>query len=361
MTGIFFSVISTISIAMFLIGAPSLHVFAAETLNQIIAEAKKEKQLSLVAGASTFGGSTAFVELETAFNKKFGTSARLRLTPGPSFGPMTARVLSEYKSGRPATTDAYFANLPYVGALVKENALLEIAWSKIFPWVTKEMETVPNLSLLVYTSLDGIFYNSSLISKEEAPRRYEDLVDSRLNSKWAGKMAIPPYTGWLVQLASQVWGNVEKTKDFARKMVSASGGRIRYNEEERIVAAEFPLMANLGSAFPAMWRWQGKGARVVAVAGSNPVLTDYYILSVPKNSPHPNTAKLFAAFMVGKEAQAILEKHEFRASHLAEGTQTAKYVRDNRIQLLDAKKSLDFFLAGGGLDIQEDFGKILKQ
>ena len=55
---------------------------------------------------------------------------------------------------------------------------------------------------LVYTSLQGILYNSELRSKEKAPKTYEDLVDPKLSQSWSGKLAIPPYSSWLVELST---------------------------------------------------------------------------------------------------------------------------------------------------------------
>ena len=42
---------------------------AAQTLNDLIAGAKKESEITFVAGATTFGGPKAFSELQTVFNK----------------------------------------------------------------------------------------------------------------------------------------------------------------------------------------------------------------------------------------------------------------------------------------------------
>jgi hypothetical protein len=58
---------------------------AAETLEQLIAEAKKEGEVTLMASASTFGGKKGFAELETAFNKKFGLNRRSIWLPGQVF------------------------------------------------------------------------------------------------------------------------------------------------------------------------------------------------------------------------------------------------------------------------------------
>jgi ABC-type Fe3+ transport system substrate-binding protein len=97
--------------------------------------------------------------------------------------------------------------------------------------------------------------------------------------------------------------------------------------------------------------------------GSTPVLPSYFQLGVPKHSAHPNLAKLFAGFMASKDAQEILDKLDFRSSHLVEGTRMARYLRDNPIKLQEAKESIAFYLQGedSGLEFKEELTKILKQ
>ena len=231
---------------------------AAETAEQLIAGAKKEgDEIVFVAGAQTFGGRKGLAELETGFNKKYGLKAQVSFAAGPDMNARAARLITEVKAGRKSSTDLYLGSQSHFALLHKENALETVNYSGIFPWVTKEMEIFPGEGLLVYTSPNGIIYNSNLIPKDKAPKSYADLVDPRLSPNWAGKMAIPPYVAWLAEL-SLVWGP-EKVKDFARKVVALSGGRLRYSEEERVVSGEFPIMANIGDAFGAMWTWQAKG------------------------------------------------------------------------------------------------------
>src|SRR5688572_16384255 len=50
---------------------------AAETLDQLIAGAKKEPELTFIAGAQTFGGAKTLAALEAAFNKRFGLNAKI--------------------------------------------------------------------------------------------------------------------------------------------------------------------------------------------------------------------------------------------------------------------------------------------
>jgi ABC-type Fe3+ transport system substrate-binding protein len=325
---------------MVLLVAVPLQAYA-QKLEQIVTEAKKEGEVTLVASASTFGGKKGFVELENLFAKRFGFKAKVNLTGGPSFPQVAARVITEQKAGAKSSTDFYLGSDGTYVTMHQEKALEKVNWSGIFPWVTKEMEIFPQESLLVYASFHGIIYNSNSIPKDKAPKSYEDLIDPALSPTWAGKMAIPAYIHWLVRV-SPIWGR-EKVLAFVRKLAPLVGGRLRQGEEERIVSGEFPIMASTGGSLEAMWKWQAKGAPLVGLPGSTPATSSYYQLSVPKNSAHPNMAKLFVAFMTTREAQAVMEKHDMRSSYLVDGTLMAKYVKSQKLKLQDPKELNEVF------------------
>ena len=333
----------------------------AETLEQLIAGAKKESELTFIAGAQTFGGQKTLNILEAAFNKRFGLNMKIRFAAGPEMNSMAARMITEVKNGSKASSDLYHGSQSHLSLLHKEKVLEQVNYSGIFPWITKPMEIFPNEGVLIFTSLRGMIYNSNLIPKDKAPKTYEDLVDPKMSPTWAGKLAIPPYVSWLVEL-SMIWSE-DKVKNFTKRLVALSAGRLRYSEEERVVSGEFPVAANMGGATEQMWQWQAKGAPLMAVMGSTPVLPSYFQLAVPKNSVHPNLAKLFVGFMASKEAQAILEKNDFRTSHLVDGTLMSNYLKQNKIKLQEAKDSINFYLQGedSGLEFKEELTRMLKQ
>ena len=327
-----------------------------QKLEQIVADAKKEGEVALVASMSTFGGKKGFAELEALFAKRYGFKGKLNLSGGPSFPQMAARIITEQKAGTKSSTDLYLGSDGTYMTMHLEKALQKVNWSGIFPWVTKEMEIFPQESVLVYASFHGIIYNSNAIPKDKAPKNYEDLIDPVLSPTWAGKMAIPAYIHWLIRV-SPIWGR-EKMLSFARKLAPLAGGRLRQGEEERIVSGEFPIMASTGGPLEAMWKWQAKGAPLVGLPGSTPATSSYYQLSVPKNSAHPNMAKLFAAFMATREAQSVLEKQDYRSSHLVDGTILAKYVKANKLKLQDPKELNEVFQKEDTA-LEEELNKIL--
>lgn len=350
--------ISLLLLLVFVFTVPRLG--SAQTLEQLVTAAKNEKELFFVAGPTTFGGKKGLAEIEAAFDKRFGLNAKIRFSAGPEMNAMAARVIAEYKAGGKASSDIYLGSLGQYANLYRENALEEVNWSGTFPWIARPMEEiVSKRGVLVYSSPRGIIYNSNLIPADKAPKTYEDLIDPRLSQIWAGKIAVPPYPNWLVELSLN-WGE-ERLKDFTRKLVALNGGWLRYGEEERVISGEFPIMANIGDALANMWKWQPIGAPLIAVLGSTPADTSYFHLGVPKNSGHANLAKLFVGFMISKEGQAIIEKHELRSSHLVESSRMAKYLREKKIKLQEPKDLFEFYLKGGGAKLNEELVKMLKQ
>ena len=128
----------------------------AQKLEQIVAEAKKEGEVMLVASASTFGGKKGFAELENLFAKRYGFKAKVSLTGGPSFPQVAARIIAEQKAGAKSSTDMYLGSDGTYVTMDQEKALEKVNWSGVFPWVTKEMEIFPQQSVLIYASFHGI-------------------------------------------------------------------------------------------------------------------------------------------------------------------------------------------------------------
>src|SRR5205823_1042627 len=125
---------------------------AAESLDQLIAAAKKEPELTFIAGTGAFGGPKAFSALEVALNKKFGLNARIRFAAGPEMNAMAARVITELKSGNKSSTDIYHGSQSHFSLLHQEKALEQVNWSGVFPWITKPMEIFPGEGVLIFPS-----------------------------------------------------------------------------------------------------------------------------------------------------------------------------------------------------------------
>src|SRR2546427_8479635 len=99
-------------------------VVAAESSEQLVAAAKKEgDEIVFVAGAQTFGGRKGFSDLEAAFNKKFGLKAKINFAAGPDMNARAARLITEAKANRQASSVLHVGSQSHFARLHEQNAL----------------------------------------------------------------------------------------------------------------------------------------------------------------------------------------------------------------------------------------------
>ena len=139
-------------------------------------------------------------------------------------------------------------------------------------------------------------YNTRLIKANDAPRRYEDLLDP----KWKDQLALEREDSpWFMTLMEH-WGE-QKGKAFFQRL-RAQNPKIRTGHThlaQLIAAGEDPLSPNIHSQ--GMASGQRRGAPVEWL-NLEPVVAASNAGALAKNAPHPNAALLFLDFMLDKEA-----------------------------------------------------------
>src|SRR5258705_643889 len=101
----------TIVCVVFLHALVSTTSAQAQKLEQIVAEAKKEGEVTLIASASTFGGKKGFAELENLFAKRYGFKGKVSLTGGPRSPHKAARIIPRRHGGVKTSHAFYFNSL----------------------------------------------------------------------------------------------------------------------------------------------------------------------------------------------------------------------------------------------------------
>lgn len=290
-------------------------------LQQIIAAAKAEGQLSLVMGEGTIGNQNS--GLGEAFDKYYGFNLDVRFTPGPPMPNVAAAVVQQAQAKKPAVTDVIIGYANHMMTVINADAVQKPGWKDWAPnlqapgLVSSEGAAVP-----VQSSTPGIAYNSNVLQGADIPTRFHDFLKPSLK----GRVATTPYASSFDRLAtSDMWGK-DETMKFARALSDQVGGLIRCNELDRLASGEFDAFGLTCSQNDVLGMAQ-KGAPVGFVLASDAPIVMYLYEAVPATATHPNAAMLWINFMSSPEAQKALYAASDADLHLIPGSHTAASIR----------------------------------
>ena len=273
--------------------------FSAE-MQQVIDGAKKEGAIDLAWGEGTLGGSKAVKLFEDRINAMFGTTLKIKYTPGPSMPQTGNDIATRQAAGQPSPTDVFIAYGDVFSRLYPRNLFVAAPWQKMMPGrITDAMVESNGAAVKNTTGLVGIGYNTKL-----APYEPKTLADF-LKPEWKGKISSTPYAAnFDILSGTGNWGP-EKALDYATKLSDQVSGMMRCNEGERLANGEFiAFVMNCSTAnFADMIK---KGAPLKNVVMGDFTVKLYTYLAVPKNAPHPNAAQLFVAYTASQQGQAQL-------------------------------------------------------
>ena len=149
-----------------------------------------------------------------------------------------------------------------------------------------------------------ITYNTKLISRQEAPKTYFDL----LAPKWKGKIGLETEdTQWFFHLI-KVMGR-EKGIDYMKQLAKQdlmfhTGHPLQI---QLCISGELPIV--VVGYYNHVEQEKSKGAPIEWVRfESFPTIASVNAVSIVANSPTPNAAKLFYNFLISREAAKILRE-----------------------------------------------------
>jgi iron(III) transport system substrate-binding protein len=182
----------------------------------------------------------------------------------------------------------------------KRNGWLQPAVpSDVAKYWPKEARDVDGQYAAYRAHLSVIAYNTKLVTKEEAPKSYADL----LGPKWKGKMvkAHPGYSGTIMTATDTLsrtlgWSYFEKLGQQRVLQVQSST-----EPPKKLALGERPVMADGNEYNVFLLKESGTPIEpVYPVEGTTLVTGNAAVL---KNAPHPNAALLLYHFMFTREAQ----------------------------------------------------------
>ena len=160
-----------------------------------------------------------------------------------------------------------------------------------------------NYWVSLYSGYNVIGYNTKLVSKAEAPKNWEDL----LNPRWKGKLGMDDEEYFWHAGMIKYWGE-EKGRKY---MEALSRQGLQFRNGHALLAdlmsiGEFPVVVVV---YPdQIEQMKGKGQTVEWVKTTDPILVNLAPVGVATKAPQPNAAKLFMNYSISKEGQEILQK-----------------------------------------------------
>jgi len=249
--------------------------------------------------------------LNELFNRRFDMNIKVNRV-SVSGSVMTSRLMTEKRGGK-FTVDVFIANDRHLPILVKNGMIEKIDWVGEFAGpgkidaalltsaATNIISEYIGYGLEFRHTIYGIVYNTKMVTAQDVPKTWEGLADP----KWRGKVVIedglsPLGRDGVLDLAKRIVANRPIYADGQ----PASAGKI--------VSGEAPIGA---VGLSAALEEREKGAPIGLIYAEPQALISQLVVYVAKGAPHPNLAKLWAAWMAseGMNAQAMIDEGAIRA------------------------------------------------
>ena len=156
----------------------------------------------------------------------------------------------------------------------------------------------------------AIAYNAEMISADEAPKTWEDLLDP----KWKGKLALTDAASassalhWFAAIQS-VYGREFMEKLAQQDVLVRTGGADVANT---LVSGERPVAAAITQSHASRAIGKGGALRIVVPEAGAPMIST--VICIPAEGPDPQTGKQFVDFILSEDIQIMLQDEYFSPS-----------------------------------------------
>lgn len=259
---------------------------------RLIEAAKREGELSVY---HVYPRLTTMI---AAFSKKYGIKVNVWRAGSEA---VLLKVITEAR-GKRFTADIVQNNAPENEAAHREKLLQEVRspyLADLIPQAVPTHKEWAGITLDVWTAA----YNTDKVKKEELPKSYQDLQDS----KWRGRLAIEANNhAWFGTLLSQL-GEEQGIRIF-NNIVATNGISARKGHSlltTLVASGDVPLALTVYNWNPEQLKAKG-GAPIEALV-IKPLIAQPSTIALLKNAPNPASAILFYDFMLNEGQKLLLE------------------------------------------------------
>jgi len=243
--------------------------------------------------------------VSAAFEKKYGVKVRAARANSTE---VSVKIINESRAGRPQSD--VFDGTSTVVPLKKEGYVLK--WlpdpAKAYPAQYKDPEGYWVANNLYFLAPG---FNTRLVPRGSEPRTYQALLDP----KWRGKMAWSTTatssggSGFIGTVLTEMGSEsgMAYLRELAKQRIANVGSAAR-EVLDQVIAGEYSLALQIFNHHAVI---SGKKGAPVDWIKMEPVTGTLSVISVHKDAPHPNAAKLLVDFIISTEGQHIFRDAEY--------------------------------------------------
>jgi ABC-type Fe3+ transport system substrate-binding protein len=297
------------SLAAALAALGFMHAAHAQTVAELAAYDKPDREQKLAAGAKKEGSLDIYTSAQSddmgalvqAFEKKYGVKVNVWRS---SSEKVLQRFVQEARANR-NTMDVAETNGPELEAMHREKLLEKMNspyLKDLIPQAIMPHGEWTGTRLNVFVQA----YNTNAVKKAELPKKWEDLADP----KWKGKLGIEQEdSDWLAGQYAEL-GEQHAQKVF-KDIVDKAGVSVRKGHTlltQLVASGEIPLALTVYNYKAEQLKAKGAPIDWFTIG---PAIARPNGIAVNRKAPHPHAAVLFFDFELSPEGQGILAKRDF--------------------------------------------------
>lgn len=295
--------------ALAILAAGAAAVPARAQDQALIDAAKQEGELTWYTG---FVVNLLVRPLADAFEAKYGIKVNY---VSSSDSEMLLRLTNEARAGMPVG-DVFDTPGTLVPPL-KEAGLIghyPVASAKDYPPELRDKDGYWTSIFVLYLTTG---YNTDLVSDDEAPKTFQDLLDPKWKGKmvWTDTRTISGPAGFIADILATM--GEKDGMDYLRRLAQQDIVGIPSNQRvvlDQVIAGQYPVGLMIYNHHTVISQAQGAPIKWVKM---EPLVANVGVIALSKNAPHPNAGKLFLEFVLGEEGQTVLANAGYPPAHPA--------------------------------------------